>query len=51
MAENENTFVILQSLLTCVCERENHESTKGIGGWGNGGVGFWDGGWKIGDGV
>ena len=32
MAENENTFVILQSLLTCVCERENHGSTMGDGG-------------------
>ena len=36
MAENENTFVILQSLLTCVCERENHGSTKGKWGIGNG---------------
>ena len=41
MAENENTFVILQSLLTCVCERENHGSTKGEWGIANGEMEKW----------
>ena len=52
MAENENTFVILQSLLTCVCERENHGSTKGKWGIGNGEIGDWEwgnGGLRIGE--
>ena len=42
MAENENTFIILQSLLTCVCEQENHGSIRGEWvkkGWGIKGVG------------
>ena len=42
MAENENTFVILQSLLTCVCERENHGTTKGKWGIGNEEFGDWE---------